>query len=578
MTDKATKYAEDVVNGKILACNWVRLACKRHLNDLNTAESKGFYYDEEAAKKVLKFFSVLKYTKGEWAGLEFKPEPWQVFILSSIFGWKRITDGTRRFRTAYLETARKSGKTETLAGVGLYLMAADKEAGAEVYSVATKMDQARISHSAASMMVRKSQPLRDRIQIYKNNLNIEETGSKFVPLGADSKTMDGLNVHGGMVDELHAHPNRDVWDVIITATGARRQALIMAITTAGYDKHSVCWEQHDYTEKVLEGIIEDETHFGIIFTIDHGEDCMCFLPNCKKGCDSWQDEKVWGKANPNLNVCTKLDDLQMKAKKAAEVPTQLNAFLRLHMNIWTESVTKWIGTDKWAACGGKVDKDRLKGRLCYAGLDLSTTTDISAFVLVFPPLEDGDVYEILCRFWIPQENMRERVRKDRVPYDVWVREGYITATQGNIIDYNSILHQIDQDCNDYDLQELAFDRWGSQKITTDLQDMGFENEKTKHVQRHLIQFGQGFASMNAPTKELEKLILGRQMRHGDNPVLTWMISNTVIKMDAAGNMKPDKGESTERIDGVVALIMAIDRATRSTDNNSIYEERGVVII
>ena len=562
--DKATKYAKAVVKGDIVACKWVILACKRHLNDLEKADNKGFFYDKKAVKKILGFFKHLRYTKGEWAGQEFIPSPWQVFLLSSIFGWKWTESKHRRYKVAYLETARKSGKTETLAGIGLYLLAADKEAGAEVYSVATKMDQARISHSAATMMVRKSSELRSRVEIFKNNLNIVETGSKFLPLGADSKTMDGLNVHGGMVDELHAHATRDVWDVIITATGARRQSLIMAITTAGYDKNSICWEQHDYTEKVLEGIIVDESHFGIIYTLDEGDD--------------WQDEAVWIKANPNLNVCTKIDDLRAKALKAAEVPTQLNAFLRLHMNIWTESVTRWIGSDKWNACDGEVDEEKLKGRLCYMGLDLSTTTDVSALALVFPPEEEDGVYSVLCRFWIPAENMRDRVRRDRVPYDTWVREGFITATQGNIIDYNSILAQIDADCNVYDVKELAFDRWGSQKIITDLMDLGFENEKARHVDRHLIQFGQGFASMNSPSKELEKLVIGERIAHGGNPVLTWMMSNTVIKMDPAGNIKPDKGESTERIDGIVATIMALDRATRNTDNSSIYEDRGVFVI
>ena len=526
--DKATKYAKAVVKGDIVACKWVILACKRHLNDQEEADNKGFFYDKKAVKKILGFFKHLRYTKGEWAGQEFIPSPWQVFLLSSIFGWKWKESKHRRYKVAYLETARKSGKTETLAGIGLYLLAADKEAGAEVYSVATKMDQARISHSAATMMVRKSSELRSRVEIFKNNLNIVETGSKFLPLGADSKTMDGLNVHGGMVDELHAHATRDVWDVIITATGARRQSLIMAITTAGYDKNSICWEQHDYTEKVLEGIIVDESHFGIIYTLDEGDD--------------WQDEAVWIKANPNLNVCTKIDDLRAKALKAAEVPTQLNAFLRLHMNIWTESVTRWIGSDKWNACDGEVDEEKLKGRLCYMGLDLSTTTDVSALALVFPPEEEDGVYSVLCRFWIPAENMRDRVRRDRVPYDTWVREGFITATQGNIIDYNSILAQIDADCNVYDVKELAFDRWGSQKIITDLMDLGFENEKARHVDRHLIQFGQGFASMNSPSKELEKLVIGVRIAHGGNPVLTWMVSNTVIKMDPAGNIKPDKGE------------------------------------
>jgi len=562
------QYALDVGSGKVLACKWVRLATVRYLSDLDNADKLGIYFDEKAVEKVFKFFKLLKFTKGEWSGKVFKLEPWQQFILANIFGWMNESDGSRRFRYAYLETARKSGKTELLAGVGLQGVSADKEGGAEVYSVATKLDQARISHSAASMMVRKSPQLSKVIKIYKNNLHVVETGSKFEPLGSDSKTLDGLNVSRGLIDELHAHKTRDLWEVITTATGARKQPLIMAITTAGFNKQSICWEQHDYTEKVLEGLIKDETHFGIIYTLDLAE-------SEDEEDDDWEDESLWIKANPNLSVCTNIEDLRMKARKAKEVPTALNSFLRLHMNIWTDSVTKWIPTDKWDACGQDIDLKDLKGRTCYAGLDLSSNIDISALVLIFPPREEGEGYKLVPRFWIPKENIQDRVRKDRVPYDTWVRQGFITPTPGETVDYGFILKQLDQDCQDFDLLEVAYDKWGASKLVNDLIDMGFEAENVKHAPRHLIQFSQGISAMSGPTKEFEKMIFSRELVHDKNPCMTWMVSNTVVQFDASGNMKPSKAVSTEKIDGVISAIMGLSRAV-GDEGGSIYEDRGII--
>jgi phage terminase large subunit-like protein len=413
-------------------------------------------------------------------------------------------------------------------------------------------------------MVKKSR-LREMFSVYKNNIHDELSASKFEPLSSDYNSLDGLNIHAALVDELHAHKTRDLYDVLDTGTGARRQPLMISITTAGHDKHSICREQHDYTEKVLDGLIDDDSFWGIIYCIDEEDK------------DDWQNEKIWIKANPNLNVSVKLRDLQDKAKKAAEVATRQNAFLQKHLNIWTESSTRWITADKWDDCSFPVDPEELKGRTCYGGLDLSSTTDTTALVLVFPPEEEGGRFEIIHRCWIPSDNMADRVRRDRVPYDVWARQGLIVATPGNIIDYLFVITQISKDAEDYDFRELAFDRWGSTMMIQNLQDMGFEEEKVKHSQRHLIQFGQGYASMNAPTKELEKMILSKEIAHGGNPVLAWMMANVVIKMDPAGNYKVDKAESVERVDGVVALVMAIDRAVRDT-GESIYEERGVLTI
>jgi len=337
----ATKYAKKVLSGKIIAGKWVKLACKRHIKDL---KRKDIWFDEAAADRVIRVCSFLKHSKGEWAGTPFILEPWQAFIVSAVFGWKIKKTGLRRYRTVYIECARKSGKTTLLAALGLYMFCMDGEAGAEVYSAAVKRDQARISHSEAMRMVKASPALRKRIGIVKDNLHIINTASKFEPLGADADSVDGLNVHGGLIDELHAHKKRDMWDVLETATGARRQPLQIAITTAGFDQTSICFEQHTYVKQILSGTIEDDTYFGIIYAIDVdeklGDDIIV------KG-DDWRDERCWVKANPNLGISVKLDDLQRKAKKAMEIPAAQNNFLRKHLDVWTQSFTRWIDLGIW---------------------------------------------------------------------------------------------------------------------------------------------------------------------------------------------------------------------------------------
>ncbi len=549
----AERYVDDVLTGRVVACRAVQLACERYRRDIDHGAERGLYFDREAAQIAIAFFGLLKHSKGEWAGKAVKLEPWQQLIVWNLFGWKRA-DGTRRFRTGYLEVARKNGKSTMGAGLGLFLMTADGEAGAEVYSAATKRDQARITHAEATRMVKASPQLRRRLTVYRDNIHIKDTASKFEPLGRDTDSLDGLNLHGAIVDEVHAHKTRDLWDLLETATGARRQALMLAITTAGYDRQSLCWTQHEYTLKVLNGLIEDDSWFGIIYALDEDDDCF--------------DEALWIKANPNLHVSKKIEDMRRLAARAREMPSALNSFLRLHCNIWTQSETKWISREHWDACGVAVDAAGLRGRTAYAGLDLSSTTDITALVLVFAPQADEDRYQVLCRFFIPEEAMTERSHTDRVPYDAWVRAGYITATPGNVIDYEYVLAQIDEDMQAYDLPEIAFDRWGASRIQTQLAELGGED--------FLVQFGQGFASMSPPMKELEKIILGHKLAHGNNPVLNWMADNLVARTDPAGNIKPDKEKSLEKIDGMVALIMALDRATRHTVEESVYEERGIL--
>lgn len=548
-------YIAGVLSGEIVACKWVRLAVERHLDDLENGHTRGLHFDEKLAQHAIDFFQFLRHSKGEWAGRVVELEPWQQFFLWVLFGWLR-DDGMRRYRTAYLEVSRKNGKTTLLAGVGLYLVVADEEPGAEVYTAATKKDQARISHSEAKRMVQRSSHLSAIVSVMRDNLSVLATDSKFEPLGRDSDTLDGLNVHGAVIDELHAHKNREMYDILDTATGSRRQPLICMITTAGVDRTSICFEHHEYTQKVLERLVEDDSHFGLIYTLDDEDDWET----------NWSDETLWIKANPNLGVSKKWDDMRRKATRAKEMPAALNAFLRKELDLWTQAETAWMNMERWLALKGSVSESGLRGRRCYAGLDLSSTTDISALVLAFPPVVEGDLFQFLWRFFLPQEAMLARSKRDRVPYDVWVRQGFITVTPGDVIDYKAIYAQFDADAQAFDLEEVAFDRWGATQVAQDLADRGAT----------MIQFGQGFASMSSPMKQMETLVLGGRIAHGHNPVANWMMGNVVALTDASENIKPDKARSRERIDGVVAGIMALDRAIRNEGNSgSVYDERDI---
>lgn len=576
----AEQYAQDVIDGKIIACKWVRLACERHVHDLAHAQERGFIFDVESAEYVLRFIGMLRHSKGKWGrgqGEFIRLEPWQQFIIWVAFGWKRDdserwiqksadghvqdTRGMRRFRVLYEEVARKNGKSTKAAGLGLFLAFADQEPGAEVYSAATKRDQARIVHKEAIRMVRKNSSLRKYIKVVKDNLNLEQTASKYEPLGADSDSTDGLNVHGVIADELHAWKNREMWDVLETATGSREQPMIIAITTAGMDRRSVCFEKNEYTRKVLEGwkdgTFEDDTWFGIIFTLDDGDD--------------WRDENVWIKANPNLNVSKYLEDMRMKAKRAGSMAAALNNFLRRELNVWVQGSVKWMNMDAWRI-GGKGKPalqmgESLKGMTCYAGLDLSSNSDFTTLVLVF--LDDDEDIHVLCRFWVPEDTL-EVAPHYRSPDDArmiqqWVKDGYVEATPGAVIDHDYIYAQVEKDADLYTIDQIAFDRWGASSVVQNLEKQGMT----------MVSFGQGFQSMNPPMKELERLVLSKKIHHGNNPVLNWMADNLVARMDPAGSVKPDKDKSRDKIDGMVALIMALDLALRHPEVKSVYETRGI---
>ena len=505
-------------------------------------ENGEFHFDEEAAERATSFFPrFLVHVKGEWAGQPFELDEWQrEQIIRPLFGWKRA-DGTRRYRTVYIEVPRKNGKSLTGAGIALILLFADHEMGGEVYSAAADRDQAAIVFDLAKQMVLASPELSAISEIYRRSIVVPRTGSAYHVLSADANTKHGKNASGVLFDELHAQPNRELWDVLNTSTGARRQPVTVAITTAGYDRTSICFEVHDYACKVRDGIIEDATFLPVIY-------------GAKEDAD-WHDPKVWKQVNPGLGVSVKLDYIEQQAKKAIETPTYQNTFRRLHLNQWTQQNTRFIDLDVWNAGNRPVDPAALEKHACFAGLDLSSTTDISAFVLLFPPAEDGGEYTVLPHFWVPEENIDKRSKKDRVPYDVWVRDGFIEATPGNVIDYDTIRRRINELNRRYHIYELALDRWNATQISTQLESDGFT----------VVPYGQGYRDMSAPTKNLEALLMAKRVRHGGNPVLRWMADNVSVKQDPAGNLKPDKAKSTGRIDGIVGLVMALGRANLNPD-------------
>jgi len=537
----------------VVAGRLVRLACERHISDLRLARARRFdgcWFDEVEARRAIEFFGLLSQSKGEWAGKPLRLEPWQAFIIGSIWGWKR-RDGTRRFSTAYLEIPRKNGKSTLSGGAAIRLAFFDGEPGAEVYCAATKRDQAKIVWGEAKRMILASPALRRRLQALVSNINDPRTNSKLEPLGADADGMDGLNAHAFVLDELHKHKTRAIVDVMETATSARRQPLNLEITTAGSERNTVCWEHHEYSIKVLEGALQDNTWFGYIATIDPG--------------DRWDDEVAWAKANPNLGLSVKVDDLRRKARRALEIPAERARFLRLHLNVWTQNVAKWIPVELWNSCRPRRDPAMLVGRRCFGGLDLGAVSDLSALALIFP---DGGDVDVLMWFWCPREGIERRSRTDRVPYDEWARVGLIKATEGNVTDYDVIREDVKLLGRRYQIAEIDFDPWNATQLANQLTEDG----------ANMVDCGQGFASMSGPTKEVQRLFASGALRHGHNPVLDWMASNAAIRLDPADNMKVDKKRSSEKVDGIVALVMA-QRAMTMTKNagphSSIYNTRGL---
>lgn len=555
MIDRTTKYAKDVLSGKIIACKNVKLACKRHIDDMTNGGKRGLYFDIEAANRVLNFFSYLSLSEGEFAGQSFVLQPFQCFIVGSLFGWKGA-DNYRRFRKAYIEIAKGNGKSPLAAGIGLYGLLASKEEGAEIYAAAVTRDQANILFTDAKRMIEASEKLSKRVMINVRNLAVLETNSYFRPLSSEARSLDGKRVFMALIDEIHEHPNALVVDKMQAGTKGRREPLIFEITNSGYDKESVCWHHHVYSEQILKGSIEDDGWFSYISGIDEGDD--------------WKDEKTWIKANPNLGVSVTMKYLREQVKEAIGMPSKENIVKRLNFCIWTQQSTRWINTDVWNKNNTKeIDEASLIGKKCYGGLDLSSVSDITAWVMVFPDDDDPEKVDILARFWCPEKRLRDESNRYKDQYQVWARQGYITTTPGNAVDYGFVKAQILEDAQKFQLVDMNIDRlFQGHQIAMELIDEGVV----------VTGMGMGYISFAAPMKEFERRLLARKLNHGGNPVLRWMADNVAVSQDPAGNLKPNKAESQGKIDGIVSLIMALDRASRNVNTGSVYEERGLLVI
>lgn len=554
--DPVTRYARGVVAGKIVAGPHVRDACRRHLRDLEDGPARGLFFDREAVARTIGFFrDVLVLNGGEYEGVPYEPLGWQSFILGSLFGWKG-PDGYRRFRVAYIETGKGSGKSPLAAGIGLYGMMADGEARAEVYAAATKKDQAMILFRDAVAMVDQSPQLTRRIHksgVGANawNLAYLQQGSFFRPISADDG-QSGPRPHIALLDEIHEHRNGNVVEMLRAGTKSRRQALIVMITNSGASKQSYCWERHDQAVKVAAGQIEDDALFSYVCALDDGDDPM-------------KDEKCWAKANPSLsNGLPGVKYIREQVREARGMPGKESIVRRLNFCQWVEAEAPWIGSDVWFSAQDKdFDPNGLLGRRCWGGLDLSSTQDLTALALLFEPSDADPQWRLVVHFWLPNDGLHDKADRDRVPYIVWRDAGYLHTTPGRAIDLLYVATQAAEIASLYDLQSIGYDRW---QIEGFKQLLGREG-----ISLPLEPFGQGFKDMSPALNEFERLLISGHLRHGGNPVMTWCAANAVTVSDPAGNRKVSKEKATGRIDGIVAAIMAAGGAAVGHEEDSTVE-------
>ena len=527
---KARNYAKSVVAGDIVACKYVKQACQRQIDDLKRWKGKNapYRFDEAAANRVCAFIECLPHIKGEWARQKrtIDLEPWQCFILTTVFGWKR-EDGTRRFRTVYIEVARKNAKSTLSSGVGLYMLVADGEPGAEVYSGATTRDQARIVWDDARRMAQKEPALREfGVRTHAHAITNGDGGT-FKALSAEAKNLDGLNIHCAIIDELHAHRTREVWEVLETGTGARSQPLIWAITTAGSDRSGICYEQRSYVLKLLDGAADDDTYFGIVYTLDEADD--------------WADEATWPKANPNYGVSVKVDDLQRKAAKARQQTAAQPGFLTKHLDQWVNADQAWMDMRKWDACGDpELSIEDFRGEPCWLGVDLASKTDIAALSALF--VRDGRRY--LFRFcWAPEDTVEGSVNAQ---YPGWAIEGRLRTTEGATTDFDEIGDQVRDLARNFDVRSAAFDPWQALKLMQELQAEGIP----------VVEYRNTIGNLSEPMKQLEADVLDGKIAHEGCPMAAWMVSNVVGHRDQKDNIMPRKERAENKIDWPVSAIYA----------------------
>ena len=515
------------------------------------------HYDKKKADRAVTFIENLCHTKGKWAGTPFWLLPWQEQLIRDIFGIVK-PDGNRQFRTAFVEICKKVGKSELAAAIALYLLYADNEPSAEVYGAAADRQQASIVFDVAKQMVEMSPALMKRSKLMGATKRIVNYGNAgyYQVLSAEVGGKHGFSVSGLVFDEIHTQPNRQLYDVLTKGSSdARQNPLHFIITTAGNDRHSIAYELHTKAVDILEGRREDPTFYPVVYGIKDDED--------------WEDEANWYKVNPSLGYTVDVERLRDAYREAKQNPADEITFKWLRCNMWVSSTVAWIPDAIYMRGNEPIDMASLEGRDCYAGLDLSSTGDITALVLIFPPRDEYEKFVLLPYFWIPEETIPRRVKANSVPYDIWEKQGYIMSTEGNVIHYDFIEKFIMDLSEKYHILEIAVDRWNATHVIQNLEDNGLT----------MVPFGQGFASMSAPTKEFYKLLMEGKIIHGGHPVMRWMAGNVVVDTDPAGNIKVTKAKSKEKIDGIVAAIMALDRAVRHEgESRSVYDTRGIILI
>ena len=539
--DRVTAYARDVLSGRLIAGPHVRAACKRHLADLEAGESRGIHFDLALANEAIAFFEeVLCLNGGEFEGLPFKLQAWQAFVVGSIYGWQR--GDVRRFRVAYVETAKGSGKSPLAAGVGMKGLTADGEARAEVYAAATKKDQAMVLFRDAVAMYQQSPELAARLKssgVGENvwNLAYPAAASFFRPISADDG-QSGPRPHVALIDEVHEHKNMTVVEMMRAGTKSRRQALIFMITNSGAGKTTPCGVYHDYACDVAAGKRQDDAFFGYVCGLDEGDDPL-------------HDEACWPKANPSLQEAglPGWQYLREQVTEARGMPSKESIVRRLNFCQWTDAINPWLSSLVWEPCRDDFSAEQLRGRRAYGGLDLSSTTDLTAFVLLVEPAEPGEPWSILPYCWLPEDGLRERCQRDRVDYDTWRRQGHLRTTPGAAISKRHVLQEVAQLCAQFEVQAIAADRWRLADFKQIADDEGIALPP-------LLEFGQGFKDMSPAIDRFETAILNRTLRHNGHPVLTMCAANAVTDTDPAGNRKLNKARATGRIDLVVAAVMA----------------------
>ena len=561
----ATRYAEAVIENQIPACRWVKLACQRQLNDLARLRGKAtpFRFNPKLtdrdgrsfypADNLCAFIERLPHVKGPLAGELIKLEPWQIFILTTAFGWVK-DDGKRRFRRSYIEVPRGNAKSTLSSAVALYMLAADREGGAEVYSLATTRDQARIVFGDAQTMARRSPGFRNRfsVEVGAHNMHVLASGSKFEALSAEGSTLDGLNIHFGCVDELHAHKTRTVYDVVETGTGKRDNSLLWVITTAGSNRAGICYEIRTFVTKLLDGVFEDDSQFGIVYGLDDSDD--------------WTSESALIKANPNWGISVRPEVLAPLQAKAMQLPSAVNNFKTKHLNEWVNADTAWMDMRAWDACGdSSVDLDAFVGQPCWIGLDLASKTDIAALVMVFAHPEIADAYVVFGKYYLPEDTVTAAGNSQ---YEGWMRTGRLTVTPGNVIDFGWIEADLLDMASRYAIQAVAFDPFQATQLSTRMLAEGLP----------MIEVRPTVLNFSEPMKTLEALVLRKKLTHDGDPVLSWMASNVVAHLDVKDNIYPRKERPENKIDGIVALIMAISRAIKPGDTVTLGSDYELMLL